>query len=308
MQEGKASAGLSGWGRWGLFLKTRFPLYEHMPVIFLYYMANAMVAERLHDISPTINREVLLGFFVVLLVFFHLRLFDDMKDYGYDREVNGERPLALGVISLREAKGAAAVLILAELVLGRMIGPAAFQTLCGVIIYSVMMYKEFFIGKWLRPRLATYALTHTLIASFIALFIASTVTARLVWGINPAFGWFVLTNWFLFNIFEFARKTMAQEEEREGVASYSQIFGPFRAAAHLLVMEAAVILFAFHLGRLYRWNMFYLNFLGFYLVFLLEVAIVYVFLNNRFWAKCLRTLCSLFLIVYNLLISLSIIV
>lgn len=46
-------------------------------------------------------------------------------------------------------------------------------------------------------------------------------------------------NWAVFNVFEFARKTHAPEEEREGVETYSSRHGP-RGAVLLTAVNVAV--------------------------------------------------------------------
>jgi hypothetical protein len=114
------------------------------------------------------------------------------------------------------------------------LGQAAFAAWSLVAGYSLLMYREFFIGRWLRPRLATYAVMHTLVACWIATWTFCAATGREFADMPASYAQLVFANWAVFNLFEFGRKTFGVEEERGPDESYSKRFGPVRAAANVL--------------------------------------------------------------------------
>jgi len=272
---------------WFQFVQERFSLLKHVPLIVFFVGANAFIAHGFFN-------QIALAFLVVLLAFFRLRVFDEIKDYETDLVVHPERPLARGLISVREAKNVAYGLILVELVLSWFIGLSAFLAAGCVVIYSLLMYKEFFIGSWLRPKMATYALTHTIISGWMALFIFSSMTGKNFWEIHEPFALFVVANWMVFNVFEFGRKTFGQEEETPRVESYSKKFGSWGSA--LLVLG-----FAGTAEFCVRTSLWVLA----PLVPLLIAAIFYGASHSAIWAKRFRNACSLFILTYYMIISLG---
>jgi 4-hydroxybenzoate polyprenyltransferase len=127
------------------------------------------------------------------------------------------------------------------LVLAALLGVWPFVMHGLAVAYSVLMYREFFIGRWLRPHLTLYAVVHTLVASLLGWSIAVTIAPQAPWTLAPPVLAFGLVNWMLFNVFEFARKTFAPVEERDRVDSYSKVFGP-AGAGWLTVSQILVAL------------------------------------------------------------------
>lgn len=193
--------------RWLIFSKERFPLLKHLLLIVFYVAANALVALNSVSLNVVLTYREVLCVIIVSFIFFHLRIFDEIKDYKNDLVVHKDRPLARGLISVKESKYVVFGLISLEFCLSFLINRAAFIAAICTILYSLVMYKEFFARNWLRPKMATYALAHTLVSCWIALFIFSAVTNLNFWKISNVYGMFVLANWMIFNIFEFGRKT-----------------------------------------------------------------------------------------------------
>lgn len=91
---------------WCIFIQERFPPLKHVPLILFFFLANTFVFN---------GSFLFLSFFIVLLAFFHLRVFDEIKDYKNDLALHPERPLARGLISIREAKRVVFFLLCVEL-------------------------------------------------------------------------------------------------------------------------------------------------------------------------------------------------
>ncbi|MBY0451035.1 MAG: UbiA family prenyltransferase [Cyanobacteria bacterium] len=150
---------------------------------------------------------------VTFFIFFRLRIFDDIKDYETDCRIKPSRPLARKLISLLEAKMVAFALAFAEGLLALYLGTNAFCAWGLLFVYSVLMYREFFVGRWLRPQMEFYALTHTWVAVWIGLFIATALSDTALNMLPIECVVFSGCNWLVFNVFEFARKTFGSDEE-----------------------------------------------------------------------------------------------
>lgn len=179
----------------------------------------------------------------VFLFFFKLRLFDEVKDIGYDIIHHPERPLPRGILRKSDILQATRILILLEIILFGFYGIWSLMSAVFAVIYSLLMYKEFFMRIWLRSNLTIYALTHTFIVVFISIAIFSALLNVPFNKIPPGLINFSLVGWFLFNIFEIGRKTFARQEEKQGINSYSKVFGKFGSTFLVLAMAALSIIF-----------------------------------------------------------------
>jgi len=293
--------------RWFIFIQERFNPVETLAVVVFYFLANALLAVK--SISGVLSSvsAYLTGGLVILTVFFHLRIFDEIKDYQTDLMVNPQRPLARGLISVEEAKKTALGLILAEILLSGAAGIPALLAINMVIIYSLIMYREFFIGKWLRPHLTTYALLHTLISCLMSVFIFSAVTGLYLWQIPISYLIFVLVSWMIFNIFEFGRKTFSPGEEKSLVDSYSKSFGPWGAISLVLLMATVAVWAAFYLGSLFQLNIVFFFALGGLFGLLFISSLLYAICRNTRTAKIFRLLCSIFILFYNVIITIFVV-
>jgi 4-hydroxybenzoate polyprenyltransferase len=220
--------------RWWTFLKERHEPFGITTMIFAFFAANALMAFNAGGSLP-VWQKLLAGFVLVWLVFLHMRLFDEVKDYDFDREHNPDRPLARRLISIGEFTTMTLVCILVEAVLAAFVGWPVFVTYIMTLCFTLMMRMEFFVGDWMRPKLELYAITHTFSAAMIGMLIFSIISGNDPSGAPQHFLLFALGNWFVFNVFEFGRKTFGKEEERAGVDSYSARLNPWGAVALLMV-------------------------------------------------------------------------
>lgn len=285
---------------WSLFIRERFPLLKHLLLISSLFGANAFV------ITCAFPAKIpYLGFLVVFLAYFRLRIFDEVKDYETDLQMNPHRPLARGLITVQEAKKFAFSLLFFELLLSYMISSAALIAALCYSAYSLLMYKEFFMRNWLRSKLATYALTHTIVSSLIALFIFSVVTGHYFWEAPFTFYLFALANWMIFNVFEFGRKTFSKDEEQPGVDSYSKNFGSWGAAICVLFMAAVAEVIALFLSIHLAWPLSIPLSLVLLFFILFSAGIFYGQSNSSSWSVSFRRASSAFILFYNLIISLG---
>lgn len=238
-----------------IFLWERFPPVAYLPLIAGLYGAASVRAAR--AVAGVDGGGVgawgeggagglgawrgVVGGVALALVFLHLRLFDELKDFDHDRRFNPGRPLPRGLVTVGEVRVGWIVVLLAELGLAAWLGVQALVAMALVQGYSVVMLNEFWIRDWLRPRLLTYAVTHTLITPLMLLFVMAVETGRLVWAPPAGYLGFALAGWPLFLVFEVARKTFTPERERIDVPSYSSVHGAGRAAALTVLFGGAAV-------------------------------------------------------------------
>ncbi|MBI3562893.1 MAG: UbiA family prenyltransferase [Gammaproteobacteria bacterium] len=276
---------------------------EHAVSIFCLTLANSVVACAItaRDFN---SYNFCIAYTVCLLFFFRLRCFDEIKDYATDKLVNPARPLARGLISQGDVKRMFVLLTLAEMVLVSLLGASALLAHSIAVVYSYLMYKEFFIGKYLSPHLTTYALTHTFVSVLVAYSIFSQLTGTGVDRFTVELVVFGLASWAIFNLFEFARKTYAPLEERNNVATYTTTFGSVGAVVLSLSQIAASILVIVYL---YRHNtIFDLTNIYYYLVAAsvpVLSGILFLIRETPGSARLFRATCAVYLIAYYGLVA-----
>ena len=88
------------------FLAERFPPLGYGLLIVSYYSSNQFLARVLTDPGEPMRYTVhsLMGAVTVLCFFFHLRVFDEHKDFEDDSRHHPERVLQRGIITLRELR------------------------------------------------------------------------------------------------------------------------------------------------------------------------------------------------------------
>ena len=236
---------MSFFKRWYTFLHERHEPFGTSLMILAFCAANAAFAWPEKAAMIPGWGKLVAGYLLIWGVFLHMRLFDEVKDYEFDCEHNPERPLARKLISLQEFGVITLLVILGEAALAANIGWPVFTTFAIVLAFTLLMRMEFFVVDWLRPKLEAYAISHTFSAGLMGVLIYSSISGRYIVDapahvLEIAFG-----NWFVFNVFEFGRKTFGREEERDGVDSYSARLYPWGAVVLLVINMALGYLMLF---------------------------------------------------------------
>ena len=289
---------------WWQFTKERFEPLSHLSMILVFIIAHTLVAK------ASVNQFISLMNFIILFIgviafYFKLRLYDEVKDFDLDVVINNSRPLPRGLLNHKDMYQGMLVCILIEVTCFALMGIESFVSIMIAILYSILMYKEFFIAEKIRPYLTTYALVHTIVTTLLSFAIFSFLTKLSILDVilTPSFLSFAMANWPLFNIFEFGRKTFATSEERVNVDTYSSLFG--RIGAVILVASQAVI--TFYLATTLKGvdNQFLFWGLGSLLVVLSMISLHYIVRNDAVTARRFRLFSSVYIIVYYLILILS---
>lgn len=214
------------------YMRERFPLFGHVLLIISYYSSNQFLAKVLTtpDAPMQYTARSFLGALTLLFFFFHLRVFDEHKDFEEDSRFHPQRVLQRGVITLADLRLLAGLCIVAELTLAAIAGRAALVGLAIAFVFSVLMLEEFFAKEWLKTHFLVYATSHMLLMPLLSLMVFSFATGRMPWQAPGIFWVYAFVGFFVtFNV-EVSRKIRAPQDEIEGLESYSRIFGTYGAA------------------------------------------------------------------------------
>ena len=287
------------------YLAERFPLLGHGLLIVSYCSSNQFLARRLTapDGPMRYDWHSLAAGAVILCFFFHLRVFDEHKDYAEDCRFHPERLLQRGVFTLGELRILGLGAIVVQAVIATLSGAGALVAWLLAFGWSLLMLREFFVSAWLKAHFLLYTMSHMLVMPLLALLVYSLATGRPPWT-APAWFWlysfvgfFVTLNW------EISRKIRAPADEIAGLTTYSTIFGTYGAAWAVIVVRVIdtgmVALVGWHLG-LSRW--FYLALTALFLVCLWGFVDYRRHTNAR-TAKRLETYAGMYIIAFDLILA-----
>ncbi len=288
------------------YLNERFPPIANVLLILVYYSSNQFLALALtRPGTMHYDRWSLLGMVMLVCFFFHIRVFDEHKDYDEDCRYFPDRVLQRGLITLRHLKIAGAIAIATGFVIAALRGKEALTAWAIAFGFTLLMLREFFARDFLKRHFLLYATSHMLVMPLLSLLVFSFATRRWPWEAPPWFwvyafvGFFVTFNW------EVSRKIRAPEQEIDGVESYTKIFGTFGAAYVVLLIRAIdtalVAAVGWHLGAS-RW--FYLALVALYAVCLFGYF-QYRFRPTPRHAKMMEVYAGMYMIVFDLLVAIE---
>lgn len=173
----------------------------------------------------------LLGLLVYFCSVFHLRIFDEHKDFQRDVVAYPDRMLSTGAITLAQLRKLMYALIFIEIAASLALGYVQLLFWALMFGYSVLMLFEFFAPEFLSKRIGLYLVTHQLIIPLYVLFgisIAFDFRHALPgeWVSLAVFGaGCMLTTM----TFEIARKTWSPDREHDMADSYTRVWGRTKA-------------------------------------------------------------------------------
>jgi 4-hydroxybenzoate polyprenyltransferase len=258
-------------------------------MILLFVSMNGAFGSKISGVS-WINPHLAIVIPLILSFFFRMRLFDEIKDYKTDINVNPTRPLPRGLLRINQVKKMILALMLIELPLAASMGLPVFAAYVMGLCFSLLMYNEFFLSDFLRDKLTTYAVSHTFVSIILGMITSfALVGSPSTLSMDASFGFF-LSNWALFNLFEFARKSFAPSEERENVPTYSGLFG-IKGAWALSMSQILLTHAALYLAT-QSWN---ITFAGITLTYII-LSLYYVISGSEKSAVFFRLLTSVVLL------------
>ena len=172
---------------------------------------------------------------------FHMRLFDEHKDFEKDQRAHPDRLLSRGDITLRDLKWLLAGILPLEAIISAALGWPQFVIWICIFGWSLLMLYEFFVPRYLGRHMGLYLFSHQLVIPITLLF---AISQRV--NILEMDGRGIL-NMLLFFVaamcttttFEIARKTWSKDREHEDADSYTKEWGIRNA---VLVNQATAVM------------------------------------------------------------------
>ncbi len=208
----------------------RFPVFRNGLLILVFsasavsYSAVLRGAETLPGIG-----KFAAAFIVAFIAFFHLRLADEHKDREDDSRYRPELPVPRGLVTLCELRLVGVLLGIAQIVACQFLDPLLLGFLLLIWGYQGLMSCEFFVRDWLRARPVHYLWTHMLVMPLIDLFATACDWVPANTYKPGGLLLFVLVSFLNGMVIETGRKIRAPEQEREGVDTYTRVWGLRRA-------------------------------------------------------------------------------
>lgn len=223
----------------------RFPLKQTVPLLAVFSASSVVVSAELAGRAIPGPLAFLTAFLLAFTLFFQMRVADEIKDAKTDRQYRPERPIPRGIISLWFLTMIGLTSMGLTLLVAWMWGPAQIMLLGIAWAYLALMTIEFGRPRWLRARPLWYLISHMMIMPLIDLMLTGVEWAG-NGGPAPGLVIFLALSFVNGCVLEIGRKIWAPSEEREGVDSYSKLWGPARAVWIWLgcVGAAAVLLVA----------------------------------------------------------------
>lgn len=237
--------------RWKHYLiqEERFPptIWFCCFLLFLILYLSAFKIQPHFFWNPESLFEFFLGYFWMLGLVYHIRVFDDQKDRVADTIAYPERLLSRGEISYQELWLSGIVVIFLETLCALYFGQRVFFCHLATLFFSYLMLKEFFVSSWLKQHLLMYGILHNIFLGFMSftllqMFLASS-TEDPFW--NPTL--WKLTFLVPLSVFpqEIARKIRLREEERPEIDTYSKVLGIRGALGLIHFLQFASVAYVF---------------------------------------------------------------
>ncbi|MDO7563961.1 MAG: UbiA family prenyltransferase [Planktomarina temperata] len=212
-----------------IYQAERCPLAKTVPLLACFSTASITLSAVLADRPLPAFSAYLIGFTLVFILFFQLRVADEVKDGEDDAQYRPERPIPRGLVSLRliVSLGIATIPLAVFLALAQ--GSGLIWLLVLTWVWLSAMTFEFGVPAWLKARPVLYLLSHMAIMPLIDLMLTG-----IEWlphgSATPALWLFIALSFSNGCVLEIGRKLWAPESELVGVDTYFGLWGPKRAA------------------------------------------------------------------------------
>lgn len=212
--------------RWWVYQQERFPIILNAPLVVVFCLS-VMLFSTMQQVEAHAPSIMLVGGAAIstLILFFQLRVADEFKDFATDSEYRPHRAVPRGLVTLRELAVLAYIGAAIQFGIALYFDVGLISILAGVWLYIALMTKEFFVPVWLREHPVAYLVSHMLIMPIIAFYISAFDWLCISHSIPAGLGWLLLLSFCCGLVLEIGRKTKAPAKEREGVETYSALWG-----------------------------------------------------------------------------------
>lgn len=208
-----------------IYQSERIPLGKTAILLAVFSAASINVSAFLADRALPGWDAYAAAFFVSLIIFIQLRACDEFKDAEDDRLYRPERPVPRGLVSLKLILTLGAGLVPVALLVTVGYHPPLLLLLGLVWLWLGLMTIEFFVPHWLKARPVLYLISHMAIMPLLDLFVTGAEWMAADGGPAATLALFLVLSFVNGCVLEIGRKIWAPDNEREGVASYSGLWG-----------------------------------------------------------------------------------
>lgn len=281
--------------RWWIYQRERFPVFKHGILILAFSLSAVGYSALLRGtmVPARLVGSALIAFLTLFLFFLQLRIADEFKDFEEDARYRPYRPVPRGLVTLPELAIGAIAAAAIQLGLAISQGWSLVLVLALVWAYLLLMFKEFFVSRWLKSQPLAYLLSHAVIMPLMALYAGACDWLTTDAWPPQEFSWFLGISFFNSLAIEMGRKMRAPEQEETGVETYTMLWGRSKAVALWLLVLTVMLLAAMAAGQAIA---FPLTVTGVALgVLVLAIALAAQFLRRpqKRWAKQFEILTGL---------------
>jgi len=226
--------------KWWIYLRERFPLHENLLFAALLLAGLVLSLQMLMDEKTlTINISALLLLGGVLVMMLLMRLFDDLKDVEADLLLFPERPVARGLIKLKNLWLMVGIVHLILLIINLIMPEGVvWFTIC--LAFTWLTFRWFFAREFISKRLIVAFVTHQPVGFLVNMWVASVIlSGNQITVTDPEVMWASFLFIIPVMLWEISRKIKAEGTENDYV-TYSKILGP-RTVALLLLLVASIL-------------------------------------------------------------------
>jgi len=196
------------------YIKNRFQPIFFIPVILIFYL-NFYLFSEIYGENITLSLKTLFGFIIAFLVFFHIRILDDMKDAKQNDSYKKNKLKKYLIITL-----------FLELITGIFLGINSFLFYLIIILFSFGIFYDFSIKKILTKNILLNNFTHQILIILLGIYIF-TINHNDILKLDHTYLIFTFNMYIVFALFEFARK-IKKEGSKDYEKSYTYLFGRTR--------------------------------------------------------------------------------
>ncbi|MEO1160034.1 MAG: UbiA family prenyltransferase [Pseudomonadota bacterium] len=218
------------WKRLWIYQGERIPLIKTSVLLSVFSAASINVSALLADRDLPGWSAYLTAFAISLILFIQLRACDEHKDGPDDHKYRPERPIPRGLVSLRTVLTIGAVLVPLAIIISLAYYPPVLVLLAVIWLWLALMTVEFFVPDWIKARPWIYLVSHMAIMPLLDLFVTGVEWLPAGYTPEPALAFFLILSFVNGCVLEIGRKTWAPENERDGVETYSGLWGVKKAA------------------------------------------------------------------------------
>jgi hypothetical protein len=226
--------------RWWIYQQERFPVLAHGPLVIVFCVSVMLFSALQQDeaVLPAFS-QIAGAVISTLILFFQLRVADEFKDFEIDSRYRPHRPVPRGLVTLRELATLAYLGAAIQFAIAMYLDVGLVPILCGVWLYMALMTREFFVPTWLQSHPVAYLVSHMLIMPLIAFYISAFDWLCVCNDLPAGLGWLLTLSFTCGLVLEIGRKIKSPAKERDGVETYSGLWGTRKSTVIWMVCTAA---------------------------------------------------------------------